>query len=65
MRARKGQSLVEYILLVTAVIVVVVLFTTGKGTGSFQSSLNSVFNQTTQGMLNAATYLQENAANGM
>ncbi|MDE2221699.1 MAG: class III signal peptide-containing protein [Candidatus Omnitrophica bacterium] len=63
MRDRQGQSLVEYILLVTAVTVVVVLFTTGKGKGSFQNTLNQVFNQTTQDMLNASTYLQQNAAN--
>ena len=61
MRSRKGQSTVEYILLVTAVIAVIVLFTTGK-TSPFQSRLNSVFNSTSQEMVNAATYLQQNAA---
>jgi hypothetical protein len=58
MRALKGQSTVEYILLVTAVIVVVVLFTTGQGPGSFQGGLNQVFNTTTQDMLNTAAQLQ-------
>ena len=62
MRAHKGQSTVEYILLVTAVTLVVVLFTTGKGPGTFQNGLNQVFNQTTQDMLNTATYLQVKAA---
>ena len=63
MRAQKGQSTVEYILLVTAVTLVVVLFTTGHGPGTFQNSLNQVFNATTQDMLNVASYLQQNAAN--
>jgi hypothetical protein len=56
MRARKGQSTVEYILLVTAVVAVIILFTTGKNS-PFQQRLNSVFNTTTQGMLNAANTL--------
>ena len=58
MRANKGQSTVEYILLVTAVMVVIILFTTGKNS-PFQTSLNSVFNSTTQDMLNVASRLQE------
>jgi Flp pilus assembly pilin Flp len=61
MRAHKGQSTVEYILLVTAVIAVIVLFTVGN-TSLFQTRLSSVFNTTTQDMLNVATYLQDNAA---
>ena len=63
MRAHKGQSTVEYILLVTAVTLVVVLFTLSKGPGTFQGGLNQVYNQTTQDMLNVASYLQQNAAN--
>ena len=63
MRAHKGQSTVEYILLVTAVILVIVWFTTSKGSGSFQNSFNQVLNQSTQDMLNVATRLQDNAAN--
>jgi preprotein translocase subunit SecG len=59
MHAKKAQSTVEYILLVTAVIVVVVLFTTNKGTGSFQGGLNQVFNSTTQDMLNVANRLSQ------
>jgi Flp pilus assembly pilin Flp len=62
MRSHKGQSTVEYILLVTAVIAVVILFTTTKGQNSFQNSLNSVLNTTTQDMLNVASRLQDNAA---
>lgn len=62
MDAHKGQSTVEYILLVTAVVTVVVLFTTGNG-NLFQTRLNSVLNTTTQDMLNVASRLQDNAAN--
>ena len=62
MRSLKGQSTVEYILLVTAVTLTVILFTTGGGQYSFQNSLNKVFNETTQDMLNVATRLQENAS---
>lgn len=62
MRLHKGQSTVEYILLVTAVIAVIVLFTVGN-TSLFQTRLMNVFNSTTQDMLNVATYLQDNAAN--
>jgi len=62
MDANKGQSTVEYILLVTAVITVVILFTTGNG-NVFQARLNSVFNTTTQDMLNVAARLQSNMTN--
>ena len=61
MRTHKGQSTVEYILLVTAVIAVVIFFTTGQRQ-PFSDGLNSVFNPTTQDMLNVATHLQDNAA---
>ena len=61
MHAHKGQSTVEYILLVTAVIAVIVLFTVGN-TSLFQTRLTSVFNTTTQDMLNVASFLQTNAA---
>ena len=61
MGSKKGQSTVEYILLVTAVIGVVILFT-NPTQGLFPQRLNQVFNQTTQDMLNVATYLQVNAA---
>jgi len=61
MRAHQGQSTVEYILLVTAVIFVIISFTTGPG-NLFQQRLNSVFINTTQDMLNVASRLQDNAA---
>jgi len=63
MQAQKGQSTVEYILLVTAVIAVVILFTAGDRS-LFQQRLNSVFNTTTQDLLNVASRLQDNAASG-
>ena len=58
----KGQSTVEYILLVTAVVAVIILFTVGNKS-LFQTRLTNVFNQTSQDMVNVATYLQDNAAN--
>jgi len=61
MRAHKGQSTVEYILLVTAVVGVIILFASGSGS-LFQTRLNSVFTTTTQDMLNVASHLQDNAA---
>jgi choline-glycine betaine transporter len=60
MRTCKGQSTVEYILLVTAVIIVLVVFATGP-TSVFQQRLTNVFNTTTQDMLNVASRLQDNA----
>ena len=63
MRAHKGQSTVEYLLIVTAVVAVILFFTTGSSS-LFQTRLTNVFNQTTQDMLNVASYLQDNAVNG-
>jgi hypothetical protein len=63
MRAHKGQSTVEYILLLTGVIGAIILFTVGSKS-PFQKSMNTVFNETTQDMVNVASYLQTNAANG-
>ena len=59
----KGQSTVEYILLVTAVVAVILLFTLGNNS-LFQTRLTNVFNQTSQDMLNVASHLQDNAVNG-
>ncbi len=49
MKQRKGQSTVEYLLLVTAVTGVVILFTTGDNS-PFRSRLTNVMNQTTGDM---------------
>ena len=59
MHAEKAQSTVEYLLLVSAVIGVVVVFTTLQGPNSFRGGLNSVFNQTTQDMINVTSRLSQ------
>jgi len=59
MHEEKAQSTVEYVLLVTAVIAVVILFTTRTGSGTFQGGLNQVFNQTTQDLINVANRLSQ------
>ena len=46
---KKGQSTVEYVLLVTAVLAVIIAFVTGNGS-MFKSQLNSTLNQTTNMM---------------
>ena len=56
MGKRKGQSTVEYILLVTAVISAIILFTAGNSS-LFQTRLTSVFDQTTQDMINVSNVL--------
>ncbi len=61
MHSHKGQSTVEYILLVTAIIAVVIAFT-NPTRGLFSQRVNQVFTTTTQDMLNVASYLQDNAA---
>ena len=60
MCSHKGQSTVEYILLVTAVTLVIILFTTGHGPGSFQGTLTQTLNLSAQDMLNVANRLQAN-----
>jgi uncharacterized protein YpmB len=51
---RKGQSTVEYIILVTAVIIVAIFFLTSS-TGPFQKQLNSTMTTATSQMDNMAT----------
>ncbi|MBF0490971.1 MAG: class III signal peptide-containing protein [Candidatus Omnitrophica bacterium] len=47
----KGQSTVEYVLLVTAVVAVVIVLTVGKGDQSpFQKKLNNTITTTMSGM---------------
>ncbi len=53
---RKGQSTVEYIVLVTAVLSVAILFLTSS-TGPFQSKLNSSLSTVTNSMTNMANRL--------
>ena len=53
---KNGQSTVEYILLVTAVIGVIILATTNNNS-IFKRSLNNAIIQTTDGMQNMAAKL--------
>jgi Flp pilus assembly pilin Flp len=48
LKNKRGQSTVEYVLLVTAVIAVIIAFTTGKGTNSLQNQLNTTLNDVAQ-----------------
>ncbi len=57
MKDQKAQSTIEYILLVTAVIAVVIIFTTGNRS-IFQKRLNNVLDVSTNSMENAAGRFQ-------
>ena len=46
----RGQSTVEYILLVTAVVAVMIVFVTSSTPGGFKYTLNSTLNSATQDM---------------
>lgn len=60
-RSRKGQSTVEYIVLVTAVLSVAILFMTNKDTG-FQKKLNSTLEEVTGQMENMSSRLTGSTA---
>jgi hypothetical protein len=47
---KKGQSTVEYVLLMTAVVAVIIAFVTSKGNGGFQDQLGNNLNSATQEM---------------
>ena len=47
---KRGQSTVEYVLLVTAVVAVIIAFVSGSGNGGFQSQLNTTLNSAVQEM---------------
>ena len=49
---KRGQSTVEYVLLVTAVIAVIIAFTTGTGSNTLKSQLNTTLS-TVAGDINA------------
>ncbi len=55
-KRKSGQSTVEYILLVTAVITVVIVFLTGKNS-MFPARLNQVLDISTNSMTNVAVRL--------
>lgn len=58
---RKGQSTVEYILLVAAVIAVMIFFTTNRNTG-IQNKLERTLNTATDGIGTGATSLMKSNA---
>jgi hypothetical protein len=45
---KRGQSTVEYILLVTAVVAVIIAFESGNGSGTFKNTLSDTLNSATQ-----------------
>jgi len=53
-KKKKGQSTVEYIVLVTAVIIVVVLFVFNKDS-LFQKKINTTYDTVTTGMTDMAS----------
>lgn len=57
LRKKKGQSTVEYVILVTAVIVVVLGFVGSSGPGGFRAALNETYRQATNGMTDMANLL--------
>ncbi len=57
MHKQRGQSTVEYIVLVTAVLAVVILFLTNPGIGGFQSKLNQTMSGVTGQMVNVSERL--------
>ncbi|MFH1360164.1 MAG: class III signal peptide-containing protein [Candidatus Omnitrophota bacterium] len=57
LRNKKGQSTLEYIILVTGVIVVLLAVAGNKG--FFSTALETTLNQATDGMTNMATRLRD------
>jgi len=53
---KRGQSTVEYVLLMTAVVVVIIAFVTNSGKSGFQGQLNSTFSAAA-GQINSETDL--------
>jgi len=47
---KRGQSTVEYVLLLTAVVVVIIAFVSSNRTGGFQAQLNTTLNEVSQDM---------------
>ena len=56
LRSKKGQSTVEYIILVAGVIAVIVVFV-GSPSSPFRSALNRTYASATNGMENMANRL--------
>jgi uncharacterized protein (UPF0333 family) len=49
-KKKRGQSTVEYVLLVTAVVTVVIALVTGHNSGTLQNRLNETLGTAAQGM---------------
>jgi len=56
---KRGQSTVEYILLMTAVVAVIIGFVATQNKGGFQDKMNQTINTATDQMTNLATRLQD------
>ncbi len=54
---RRGQSTLEYIVLVTAIVVVLLIFLNPRG-GKFTQYVNSALDQAGQGINDAATHIR-------
>ncbi|MBF0511593.1 MAG: class III signal peptide-containing protein [Candidatus Omnitrophica bacterium] len=61
MQQHKGQSTVEYVLLVTAVITIIIISTAGNK-GFFSAALNSVYNNAASDMLNVSARMTSSLA---
>ena len=59
---KRGQSTVEYVLLVTAVIAVIIAFTSSTSKSGFQSTLNSALGTVTNDTSDMATRLSASHA---
>lgn len=62
LRHKKGQSTLEYVLLVTAVVVVLIAFLTSNRS-PFKTTLNATLNKTTQ-VMDAASNRWSNGVRG-
>jgi Flp pilus assembly pilin Flp len=63
---KRGQSTVEYVLLVAAVIAVMIAFATNQNSGGFQATLNTTLGSASDQMSNMADRLagSEKGTNG-
>ena len=59
---KRGQSTVEYVLLMTAVVVVIIAFVSSNHPGGFQAQLNTTLNQVTTQMNEVAGVLADSYA---
>jgi uncharacterized protein (UPF0333 family) len=59
---KRGQSTVEYVLLMTAVVVVIIAFVSNTGNGGFRAQLNATLNSATADMNTMAGTLADSHA---